>query len=334
MVLGKATWVEAWSNLKRAHKDKRARRHLLGLSLLALIPIFCLAYIALLVGTKTWYFVPFLIPILWWHNRRAKQESTPLHIAPTPEPITHELTKEERRVLRLYFAEAALLHAVMVDRVGSERFLKENQLPAGKEVTSRRVHLQILKDSGIWDKMAAPDREAMMMPDGHWEWETINRVALAMEPLRLLRWILRIDYFLPVVGQQLSGDFGIAHELVLTPHKILNGKGLIELETMTVGRDAADHFFQRCLAEAISRGYYDPNDEEITQRARSISQSMAGQQNNDFVLGTHLVSEAKKEELVWATSLAQRRRNFLSWTIAMMEDGEVPDPPFGCIVED
>jgi len=331
MVLRKATWVEALQSLRRAHKDKRARRHLGRLFLLLLTPALCIGYLAWLVGSGAWLFIPFVIPVIWWMNRGAKRDAEPLHVAPTPELELRELSEEDRLALRLYFAELAVLHAVMVDRAGSERFQKEKQLPEGVEVTSRRVHLDLLKRIGIWEKMAAEDREALMMPDGHWEWAMINRVALAMEPLRLFRWILRIDFYLPVVGQQLSGDFAIAHELVLEPRKALDGVKMADMEMMRVGRDAADQFFQRCLAETISRGYYDPGDAEVVKRAGEISAAMAGQQHRDFVLGSRLVSEAGKEELLWATSLAQRRRNILAWAMSLLEAGQPAEPPLVCV---
>jgi hypothetical protein len=334
MLLRRATWLEASLSFKRAHKDNRARKHLLGLVILLLVPLLCVVYLAWLARSGAWLFIPFLLPILWWRARSAKRDDVPVHIAPTPEPVTKDLTEEERAAMRRYLAELTLIHAVMVDRAGSERFLKEKELPEGIEVTSRRTHLDLLKARNLWERLAREDREAIMMPDGHWDWTRINQVALAMERLRLLRWILRIDFYLPLVGQQLKGDFTVAHELVKEPQKVLGGNKLADLTMMQTGKEAAEHYFQRCLAEAISRGYYSPDDEEMVERARKLSASMAGRQSDDLVLGSALVSEASKDHLMWATSLSYRRCSFLGWTISLLEAGEPPDPPFASVVEE
>lgn len=331
-ILRKATWVEASRSLRRAHKDKRARKHLLRLGLLLLAPVLCIGYLVWIWGMGAWFILPIVILFAWLFNRDAKQAGETLHIAPTPEPVRRELTEEETKAMRHSFAQMALLIATMVDRAGSEKFLKEKELPPGIELTTRRTHLELLKKYELWEQMARSDREAMMMPDGHWEWPLINRVTMALEPLRLLRWILRIDFHLPLIGQQLKGDFNLAHEIVLAPEKLFEGKKLIPEEVMETGRDAANHFFQRCLAEAIHRGYYNPSDEGMTERARRLAQSLAGKQDRDFVLGTQLVSEAGKDEVLWATNLSQRRRDFLHWTIMRIRAAKPPEPPMVCIV--
>jgi len=328
MLLRKATWAEAWLSLTRVHKDRRARRHLRQVFLLALIPAIVIIYVLWLVGSGAWIIVPFLIPIIWWRSRRAKQDDQPLHIAPQPEPVNRVLTDTEKLRLRRYFAELALLYASMVARAGSEGFLKEKVLPEGAEVTSRRKYMELMKSTGIWDRMARVDREAMMMPDGHWDWARINQVALALEPLRLLRWLLQVDYYLPLVGQQLKGDYAIAYTLLPTVDKLLAGTALADLESVRMGKEAAEVFFQRCLAESITRGYYETNDEEAAAWAKRVSGSLGGRQHEDFVLGGKLVSEASEEEVLWATSLSRRRTGFLNWVAEVMESGKAPEGEF------
>jgi len=335
MLLRRATWIEAWSSLKRAHKDKRARRHLLALflfvSFLILVPVLCLAYLWVLIGTGSWLFIPFVIPVLWWIKRSAKRDFEPLNIAPTPEPLLSTPTVEQNKSLRLYFAELALIYAVFVDRAGSERFLKEKQLPKGVEVISRRAQLDLLRSHGIWERMAPSDREAIMMPDGHWDWMRINQMAMEMEPLRLLRWLLRIDFQLPQIGQSLSGDFTIANELVTAPQKALQGDELAEEQLIRIGAEAAQHYYVRCLAEAITRGYLPPKDDQALQWAKEISESLDGHQDEDLVLGSNLVSEAAREQLMWATTLSQKRSEFLSWSLSLLKEGHPPAQPFPCI---
>ncbi len=322
MLLRKATWMEVFLSLKRAHKDKRARKHVLQTGVLLLIPLFCLGYAAWLARTGAIFFLPFVLPVIWWRARRAKQDDEPLRIAPGPEPVRRTVGEEERRALRRYLARVALFHAVMVDRAGSEKFLKGNEVPAGSEVTSRRRHLELLRSSGIWDRMAQPDREAMMMADGHWEWDQIHEIEPAIEPQRLLRWILRVDFYLPVVGQQPAGSYAIAHELVTAPGKVIDGKGLVEEASLETAHEAAVHFHLRCAAEGISRGLYQA-DEEGTAWARQISSALEGKQQEDLVLRDKLVSEASDADLVWAALLAYRRVQFLEWASGLLAGGPI-----------
>jgi hypothetical protein len=213
----------------------------------------------------------------------------------------------------------------MLDRAGSEAFLKEKVLPEGFEVTSRRVHLDLLKSYGIWDKMDPDDRESMMMADGHWEISRINYYIPGLEPLRLLRWILRIDFYLPVVGNQLRLDLNLANELVRAPQKLFAGKEMVTLQMLDIGRRSAEQFFLRCLAEEIARGYQTAEDPEW---ATNITTSLAGKQHEDLVLGDKLVSEATRDELAWATQLSRRRLGFLNFAGVITDRAIPPATPY------
>ena len=102
---------------------------------------------------------------------------------------------------------------------------------------------------------------------------------------------------------------------------------------MEIGRDAARVYFQRCLAEAINRGYYDPGDEASARWAKGVSEALGGQQHEDLVLGGKLVSEVGQEQLMWATSLAHRRGNFLAWAISVVEGGKAPEEMMAVVAE-
>jgi len=190
--------------------------------------------------------------------------------------------------------------------------------------------MEALRKAGVWDRMAAKDREAIMVPDGGWDWERINRYATGIEPLRLLRWILRIDFRLPTVGQQLSGDFSVAHEIVVDPQRLRCGD-FIDEEAVRAGRDDARTTLLRCIAEAITRGYQVAENEETAAWAKRVSEDLQGNQDEDFLLGDKLVSEATREQLGWATALANIRTDFLSMALELLETGRAPDGPIASI---
>jgi hypothetical protein len=329
--LQKSMWTEIGHNFKRAHKDSRARKQLFSLALLLLLPVVAIAYLALVIGSGAWLLIPFIIPLMWWWTRSATMESAPLHIIQQPASLIAEAREDEQRALRRYFAELALIYAVLLDRSGSERYLKQQDLPEDMEVTSRRVHLNLLKQDALWDRMAQADRAAIMLPDGHWTQESINRITTGIEPLRLLRWIVRLDFRLPVVGQQLYGDLSIAHELVVDPDRILNGSDLADIEVLRDGRDQANLCQVRCVAEAISRGYAEAADEPTAKWANELSERLKGQQDEDLVLGDKLVSESSRDQLTWAAALATIRCGFLNEAIAVMERGHPPAAPMASI---
>ncbi len=328
-------WVELWGSLKRVHKDRRARRRLaflsLGVALLVLLVAAVVVYLALMVGTGAIFFIPFVIPVLWWLRRSANREFQAMNIVPQwarPEGKT-EAANEGR--LRRYFADLALLYAVLVDRAGSERFLKEKALPPEVEVTSRRLHMDALRANHLWARISLKDREALMMPDGAWGWEKINVFATGIEPLRLLRWILRLDFRLPTIGQQLTGDFSTAHEFVVDPDRLRRSSDLVEDSAVRVARDDAHSTLLRCIAEAITRGYQVAEDEKTETWAKEFAAELSGDQNADFLLGNELVSEANPDRLAWATALANIRTDFLSAVLDLLDTGRPPEGPLTSI---
>jgi len=328
MLLRADTWREAWLSLRRAHKDRRARRHVGQVVWLVLIPVLCLAYLAWIIRLNMLVILPVLIPIFWWQARRGTAHEAVPSIVPTRSPVYRVLSDEEQRKFREYFVEVTLVYAVMLDRAASETYLAEKVLPQGYEVTTRRTHLDLLKANGLWERMDQVDREAMMMPDGHWNPQAINLTILGLEPLRLLRWILRVDFYLPVIGQQLQLDYKLAHELVRAPQKLNESKELVTLAMMEKGKLAAEYFYNRCVAEKIVRGYVEASNEESKKTAEEVATSFGGKQHEDFVLGDKLVSEASREQLEWATMLSRRRAGFFHWTMLAMESGSPPSPPY------
>ncbi len=328
MLLRGDTWHEAWLSLKRVHKDRRARKHLRKLAWLLLIPVICLLYVAWVVQLNLIFILVVLVPLFWWQSKRVRRADEPPSILPAPKPVYRVLSDAEKASFRQYFVDMTLLYAVMLDRCASETFLAEKVLPEGYTVTTRRVHLDLLKSNGLWERMDRRDREAMMASDGHWDPMFVHMQTMGLEPLRLLRWILRIDFYLPVIGQQLRLDYALAGEIVRAPQKLTESKELISVELMERGKLAALNFYNRCIAEQIVRGYVDASNEDSMAIANRVASSMGGKQHEDFVLGDKLVSEVSREQLEWATMLARRRAGFFHWTLIAMEKDAPPQAPY------
>jgi hypothetical protein len=329
----KGTWSEAALSLGRVHKDKRARRHLFSLALLLLLPVLLAGYLVVLTGTGSIYFIPFVIPVLWLIRRgHRKQDETSLSITAPSEPIQRELNANETAEIRSHFAEKALVFAVFVERSLSETFLKQNKIPEGHEIISRRAHLELLKSRGLWDKMPQTDRDAMIDADGNWEPDLIHRAVLCIEPLRVLRWVLRLDFVLPHVGRQLHVDHKVARELIEEPDRVLRGTALATMPMLETGRDAANHFVIRCAAELISRGHANAATEEIRQWAVDAVAMIGGDQSEDLLLDGKLVSESSEAQIRWAWALARKRADFLNWAIHVMEGSVRVEPQYAPIV--
>lgn len=326
MLLSPSTWRSAGHSLRRAHKDRRALKHLGRLAWLCLIPVLCIAYLACLIGSGIIYILPvvFLVSWLIYRNRKS-DESTNLSLLEKPAPIQRDLTPEDRSTLRAYFGKLALTYAILIDRAGSEAFLKEKVLPEGVQVVSRRIHIDLLKSHGLWDLIGPDDRVAMMMPDGAWNQRHINIASSGFEALRLLRWILRIDYYLPAIGQQLQFSYKLANELVRAPEKLLNPSEELATQSMLeTGRDVAREYLIRCYAEEVTRGYTIPEKEGAAEWAQNLVSSLSGKQSSDLVLDGKLVSEADEPTLRRATHLSRMRMDYLNWAIQIEND---PAPP-------
>jgi hypothetical protein len=326
MLFSPGTWSSAGHSLRRAHKDRRALKQLGRLALLCLIPFLCIGYLAWLSSADALFLIPVIVLAGWFFRRNsAKDNQASLSIVQKPPPVHREISPEEGRALRDYFCNLALIYAVLLDRAGSEAFLKHKVLPEGVEVVSRRIHLHLLKSHDLWDRIEQADREAMMMPDGAWEWWQINVVSARYEALRLLRWILRIDFYLPAIGQQLSFNSKLANELVRAPEKLLQGRELATQTMIESARDVASDYLIRCFAEEVNRSYTVPEKEGAKEWAHELASRLGGKQSADLVLDGKLVSESDEQTLRRATQLSRMRRDYLEWVISVFDNPALPE---------
>lgn len=336
LLFQRSFWEETWRSIKRAHKDRRARKHVLLLvgfgGVFLTLSIGIAAFAAALVDLIWVLALIFaLVVFTWWLRRSATIDSRPVPIDPPTDPALSFIDPEQQTAVREYFQQLTFLYAVLVERAGSERYLKEREVPDGTEITARRMHIELLRGVGVWEQLASADREILMMPDGSWSPELISRISIGLEPLRLLRWLLRIDFWLPSIGQNLYGTYDCAHELVSHPNKVLHNTQLADPMLIRMARDDAALFRLRCRAEEISRRYIEPQSTEVAEWADEIVQQLKGNQDEDLLLLEKLVSEADEKELSWAWALATMRVEFFDHALAIIERGTPPLPPVASV---
>jgi hypothetical protein len=316
-------WRDSWVAMRRAHKDKRARKQMRLLFTVVSTPLICVMYVALLAGAMGAMVagVPevgslFVIAGIagWAGARGARRRAERDKLFEPEQPAEWVVSAELRRRV----AELALVYAVMGDRAGSEGFLAVKTLPEGFEVATRRVHVSVLKEHGLWDRLGAEEKDLLLRPDGHWENEVARRTSLhTLDLVRVLRWVLRVDEFLPVVGSTLEQDYALAKELVVDPKRLFDGSEVVKRKSLEIARDAAHHYFQRCAAEGVKRGYFEPESEKNAEWSRAYSDQMAGRQSEDLLLGTKIVSEADEGAVRLATVLALRRYRLCVWLVGV-----------------
>lgn len=321
------TWRASLAALRRAHKDKRARQQLARTLYLLLVPVSVLAIFVMLVLGKggaagfalAWgvaLSVEFFSHVRFGKRGRRRRPETAQQSRDGAEPVAK--TPELRREL----GELGLLHAVLADRAGSERFVKTKELPEGVEVVTRRRHLDLLRSFGVYDRLGAVERDLVLLPDGHWPEVSVNEGSLALEPLRVLRWILRIDPFLPVVGATLAADYRLAGTLIAEPELAFAGDAWIRMEDLETALDAARSYFYRCWAEGAYRGFYDADDEEERAALRTHALRCNGKESDDLLLGNVIVSRADDQDVRLGATLSLRRVRLLAWVKGRLEGTE------------
>lgn len=247
--------------------------------------------------------------------RKKQQEEDARRLAENPPPAPPPPVSPE---LRKEFAEMALVCAVLVDRAGSENFLKTKVLPEGMEVVTRQRHMEILREYGLYERLGAKELDLMLLPDGHWEAGMLDHVSMQLEPLRLLRWVLQVDGFLPTVGATMQADYRLAGTVVKQPQILFEGTKAVSIEGLRIAINAADQYFFRCWAEGLRRGLYTGEGDDDADRARTYAERMHGKEGDDLLLGTTIVSKAEDADVRLGATLGLRRLRVLGWVKSRM----------------
>jgi hypothetical protein len=145
------------------HKDKRAWKQFSRTLYLLLVPLaipVAIGYVLLAIGggmaagiVLLWGFIGLMMGLKRMGFGKSSAKKRP--------DAVFSLDLVERAhfmpsaALRREIAELCLLHAVIADRSGSERFLQLKVVPEGFEVITRRRHLDLLREYGIYDRVSA-----------------------------------------------------------------------------------------------------------------------------------------------------------------------------------
>ena len=339
LVLRGQTWRDTWIALRRAHKDRRAWRQFARTFYLFLvpfsIPVFLLGIGLLFIGGAgvilIWVFIGVMIALGRIGFGKPKPQKQPdtiaglnlskLARAEPAAPAEHK-TPELRREI----AELCLLHAVIADRAGSERFLQTKVLPEGLTVITRRRHIDMLREHQIYDRLGPIERDLLLLPDGHWPAEILDDAFLTLEPLRLFRWVLGIDDYLPTNGETLRADFRLSSTLTADPELPFRGEEWVSTGAMETAIHTANQFFYRCWAEGVYRGFYQAPTEDRAEELRNYAIRFNGQEGEDMLFGATIVSRAADHQVRLAAMLSIRRARILGWVLERLRNQRPPEP--------
>jgi hypothetical protein len=328
------TWMSTWVAFRRVHKDKRAWKQFSRTLYLLLVPLaipVAIGYVLLAIGggmaagiVLLWGFIGLMMGL----KRMGFGKSS----ATTRPDAVFSLDLVERAhfmpsaALRREIAELCLLHAVIADRSGSERFLQLKVVPEGFEVITRRRHLDLLREYGIYDRLGTVERDLLLMADGHWSMRTIDAGCMALEPVRLLRWLLRLDHYLPTTGETLVGDYQLAAKTLADPAAAFAGDAFVLEKSLDRAMTAAHQYFYRCWAEGVKRGLYTSEKPEVTAELKEHAAKLDGAEGEDLLLGSRIVSKAEDSDVRLGATLGLRRVEILGWIGKRVKAGAEPLP--------
>lgn len=315
-------WRDYWILFRRASHDARARKaFLLTTAALLFFPVFYGSYIwgllhefggaqtIAMIGAGT-LLILVAFGVRWIFLREDQQEARQ----------ASDLTTDP--ILRQHLAADAFTLAILLARLGSERLIQQKSLPDNLEIITRRRHLGLLRDLGLWDSVPLQIRDLLLAPDGHWDADALNDWR-AFETLRCLRWILRLDTELTPIAHlpRLSGNPVLA--LISKPDSLLRSGGMQDIWDIRLERVAADRFFSRCFAELRGRGFLPPMVNPDTLSWTDAVYEKARDPDHRDVLVKHLtVAELDEGTLRYVASVAWNRYHTLEHVMNMIDAPE------------
>jgi hypothetical protein len=240
-----------------------------------------------------------------FHRRQDEALNFSITGAQPRQPNADAAVSEE---VREHLVERLTITAALLIRSGSERYLSEHTVPQGAEVQTRQVHNRILRQHGLWDKLAAEERDLLMLPDGEWPHDQPKRVIEWSEQLRLLRWVLRIDRELAPLAHVPPIDFVLASE-------VLEGKAVATQPPLPSWdirpeHDVAEVYHARTLAELQGRGLAADN-ASFAAWADTVRAQFQGD-SQDLTAGAGTVADLDDDQLHYLAALSAAREQYAS----------------------
>jgi hypothetical protein len=313
------TWRHFWIAIRRANRDARARRFLIGVIAL----IFCAIYFFILIGgfvfssvnNKDFLAIAGIFGVCaisvfaihkWGERREAKAAPPAVGIA-----LVRQMHKE------------AFFLAILLTRAGSERMM-EKEFPPEIEVITRRVQREKIVELGLWDELPEAMKSLLLLPDGHWTEEQKSRAESCWEYLSVLRWVLRFDDSLRPLDRRPSYEFAKTREIINGYADWSPGDTLAPWD-LRPARDQAIRHFGRLWIEAVARGLV-KDGVEPDQRAEALrikTDIDSDGSSTDLLIEAQTVSELPDPDLWFLLRTAYWRKEILKYLVPWLS-GEVP----------
>ena len=223
-------------------------------------------------------------------------------------------------VKKAVFLEAVLVGALL-DRLDSERFLHEKELPPNIEITTRRVLLDWLSRLGMREDLEPWLNDLLLAQDGHWTQEQMNRVGEIWEYFEALRWVMGMEKLRRInVPPKFTGKYAAG----LVSIRKLSKLRFVPPWDVRLAREQADAFFSRCWYELAARGEIDGATEEEIQQARAIHATFEKNcYQGDYRIGAYFVPSVASPVITVHMHSAWRRWAALSLMVEVL-GGNLP----------
>jgi len=315
------TWRELWVAIRRLRRDARARAFVLRFLALVAAAVYSavlvLSFAASFFHEKAVIAVSSIIFICLlsvfvvhrWNDRREARASPPVVSA----AVQREMHRE------------AFLLAILLNRAGSERMM-EKELPPGVEVVTRRHQREQLVRFGLWDDLASPLRDLLLLPNGHWSDEQKSTAESCWEFFIVLRWVMRLDDSLRSLDRTPSYDLVKTRDIIGRYEVLKPGDTLAPWDLRPV-RDEAYLHFGRLWTEAVARGLVakgvEPDHREEAIRAKG--EIDADGASNDLLIDAQTVSELSDSSLWFLLRAAIRRWEIVNFLIPWLSEDQPDD---------
>ncbi len=321
-LLRKTFWKDVWISLLRSPYDARARSFVFRL-LLAIAFVISYGFYLIWMFTQDRYTIVMLLPgfaggfLMRGLARRHGSYTAQISIA---NHLSANIPFVVNASVRGYVAERARIIAALLDRAGSELYLRNHEIPDGSEIVARQRQNQLLLKAGVWEKLERSEVELLSLPDRAWSQEQCNMSVVWCEQIRLLRWTLRLDaeimplaHFPPLdfTLAKLPGEVGETDTPMLLP------------SDLRAERDIAKAYLVRLIAESTARKLtlFTPQMEEWSAEFRS---AVAGP-STDFLIGTRTVNDLKDREVGFFLGTSNARYDYTAYLVEVL-GSETPFP--------